>query len=291
MEFNPVYLKDLRLNVKSMKYAMLISIYNLCLGLILLLSMYVSMHKINNQIIFNYENCEQLYFIICGIELGSIFLIVPALTVGTIAGEREKQTLDLLLVSKLRPFHIVCGKMAYVFTNIFVLIVSGFPITSLVVVTGSLSLKLQWQLFILLLVTSLYVTSIGLFFSTVKISMIAAVLHTYGVIMFITLGTILIYNLNVYFLEDMRLSNLHEMKGLYYMFLMNPLATYVYVFASPARIGGYNLIPYRIQDNWIELSIFFQLSASILLVCASARRLERDRSGKRSFGDKKRKTL
>ncbi|HAU86476.1 MAG TPA: hypothetical protein DCW90_13570 [Lachnospiraceae bacterium] len=294
MKINPVYLKDLRLNVRSMKFAMIIFTYNLCLGLIIILFMYVSMHNVTGQLVFNYENCERLYLIISGIEFGSIFFIVPALTVGTVAGEREKRTLDLLLVSKLSPFHIICGKMSYAVTIIFILIVSDFPLTAMVAVTHSIEMKIQWQLLILLLVTSLYIASIGVFFSTIKKSTIAATLWTYGVILLITIGTIVIYNLNGYVLEDMKVHSANEFNVVYYSFLFNPLATYVYMFSStrPGTIS--NWIPTNMKNNWVELSIFFQLAISVVLLGVSAIHLDpRSVDTKLTFWhkSKKRKTL
>ena len=273
MKINPVYLKDLKLNVRSMKFAMIIFTYNLCLGLVIILFMYVSMHNITGQLVFNYENCERLYSIISGIELGSIFFIVPALTVGTVAGEREKRTLDLLLVSKLSPFHIICGKMSYVVTIIFILIISDFPLTAMVAVTGSIDIKIQWQLLILLLVTSLYIASIGVFFSTIKKSTIAATLWTYGVILLITIGTIVIYNLNGYVLEDMKVHSANELNGIYYTFLFNPLATYVYMFSNTRQGAIADWIPTYMENNWVELSIFFQLAISVALLGVSAMHL------------------
>ena len=266
----------------------------LCLGLIIILFMYVSMHNVTGQLVFNYENCERLYLIISGIEFGSIFFIVPALTVGTVAGEREKRTLDLLLVSKLSPFHIICGKMSYAVTIIFILIVSDFPLTAMVAVTHSIEMKIQWQLLILLLVTSLYIASIGVFFSTIKKSTIAATLWTYGVILLITIGTIVIYNLNGYVLEDMKVHSANEFNVVYYSFLFNPLATYVYMFSStrPGTIS--NWIPTNMKNNWVELSIFFQLAISVVLLGVSAIHLDpRSVDTKLTFWhkSKKRKTL
>ena len=277
-----------------MKFAMIIFTYNLCLGLIIILFMYVSMHNVTGQLVFNYENCERLYLIISGIEFGSIFFIVPALTVGTVAGEREKRTLDLLLVSKLSPFHIICGKMSYAVTIIFILIVSDFPLTAMVAVTHSIEMKIQWQLLILLLVTSLYIASIGVFFSTIKKSTIAATLWTYGVIVLITIGTIVIYNLNGYVLEDMKVHSANEFNVVYYSFLFNPLATYVYMFSStrPGTIS--NWIPTNMKNNWVELSIFFQLAISVVLLGVSAIHLDpRSVDTKLTFWhkSKKRKTL
>lgn len=273
MKINPVFLKDLRLNVRNIKFPMIIFTYNICLGLVIILFMYISMHRQSGQLIYNYVDCDLLYSIISGVELGSIFFMVPALTTGTVAGEREKQTLNLLLVSKLSPFHIICGKMAFAVTVVFIIILSTFPLSAIVAVSGSISVKVQFQLLILLLVTLLYVASIGIFFSTLKKGTIAATLWTYGMIVLVTVGTIVIYNLNGYVLEDMKLNGGQELNGVYYLFLLNPIATYVYMISSTNQSVMINLIPTYMQNNWVELSVFVQLGVSLMLIGASSMKL------------------
>lgn len=265
MRINPVFLKDLKLNVRNIKFAMIIFTYNICLGLIIILFMYMSMHRITGQFVFNYVDCDMLYSILSGVELGSILFIVPALTTGAVAGEREKQTLNLLLVSKLSPFHIICGKMSFAVTAVFIIIISNFPLSAIVAVTGSISIRVQSQLLILLFVTVLYVASIGMFFSTLKRSTVAAALWTYGVLVLITVGTILLYNLNGYVLEDIKLYNQNERNVVYYLFLLNPIATYVYM-VSPDYSVISSWIPTYMQHNWVELSVFLQLGVSLLLL-------------------------
>lgn len=252
---------------------MMIFAYDFCLGLIMISFLYASMRRQNGLLVFNYENCNQLLAVISGVELGVIFFIVPVLTTGTIAGEREKQTLDLLLVSKLKPFHIICGKMSYAITTVIILILSSFPIIAMVTNTGALPLKIQWQILLLLLVTAIYVSSIGVFFSTIKKRTIPAAVWTYGMIMAITLGTIFIYNFNSYLLEDIHFISHDRINMIYYLFLLNPIATYVYIISDTNQVIMAEWIPKYMQSNWVELSIFVQLSVSVLLISLASLKL------------------
>ena len=64
------------------------------------------------------------------------------------------------------------------------------------------------------------------------------------------------------------------------------------MFASPVQSGISNWIPYQMQNNWIELSIFCQLAVSVVLLIVSAKRLETNNfSATFQFAYKKRKTL
>ena len=51
-------------------------------------------------------SCYQLLIIV---QFVLIILVAPAMTSGAIAGERERQTLELLLVTNTRSFRIVWG--------------------------------------------------------------------------------------------------------------------------------------------------------------------------------------
>ncbi|MBR3771261.1 MAG: ABC transporter permease, partial [Clostridium sp.] len=229
MKINPVFMKDLRSNVRSPKFATIIFVYTLCLGLLSVMFLYAGMQKPDGQQVFNYENCNQFTALIGGIELAVILFVVPMLTSGTIASEKERQTLDYLLISKLRPFHIICGKIAYALTAAFVFIISSFPANSIIISTGAVPVKVHFQMLSLFVVTAIFSASIGMFFSALKKKTIPAIALTYMFLVALTLGTIVIYNLNQYILEDMSLASSKNSETLPWMFLLNPVATYCYI--------------------------------------------------------------
>ena len=80
-----------------------------------------------------------------------IVLIAPAMTSGSIAGERERQTLELLLVTNTRSFRIVAGKAMESFAVLALLIVCGFPVMCLTMMAGAVTLPqiLAGELFLL----------------------------------------------------------------------------------------------------------------------------------------------
>ena len=60
---------------------------------------------------------------VTAVELGLICLLAPALTADLISGERERQTLDLLLVTPLSRRQIVVGKLVAALGSLMLLIV------------------------------------------------------------------------------------------------------------------------------------------------------------------------
>lgn len=293
MKVNPVYLKDLKSNAKGVKFMSLIVSYTTCLSLIVLLGIYAAMHQKNGQLIFNYQNSNQLFTLISSVELGFILFIVPILTSGAIAEEREKQTLDLLLTSKLNSFHIICGKMAYSITSIIILMISCFPICAVITNTGAVPLRQQGQSLLLLIVTAIYIASIGILFSTIMKRTILATMWTYMSIIIGTIGTIVLYNLNLFVLEDMKLYYIAKIaaKTSRFIFLLNPVATFVYINASFAESNLAQWFPNVKESYWIELSIFLQMISSLLFIGISSIKLNPLSEGFTRKNHKKRKTL
>ena len=93
-------------------------------------------------------NCYNIQMIA---QFALIVLIAPAMTSGAIAGERERQTLELLLVTNTRSFRIVTGKALESFAMLALLIVSGFPVMCLTMMAGAVTLLqiLEGELFLL----------------------------------------------------------------------------------------------------------------------------------------------
>ena len=120
-----------------------------------------------------------------------IILIAPAMTAGAIAGERERQTLDLLLVTNTGSFRIVTGKIMESFAMLGLLIVCGLPVMSLCLLTGGVSLGqiLIGELF--LLAEAFACVSIGVFCSSLSRSTVFSGVISYLLILGIGVVTAL----------------------------------------------------------------------------------------------------
>jgi ABC-type transport system involved in multi-copper enzyme maturation permease subunit len=107
-----------------------------------------------------------LFVVLLILQEAVLTFITPALTAGAITGERERQTLDLLLCAPISAVGLLWGKlvgsMAYVLLVLLVLA----PVFSLTLLFGGVALH---QIVIGLAVTvmsALTIASVGLFFST-----------------------------------------------------------------------------------------------------------------------------
>ena len=111
MRMNPVYKNELKMSARSMQLPVLAVIFNSILSIVALIVLYsIRMVYISGggQ---PYNSMMMLYVVILTIEVILLCLFVPSAAGGSIAGERERQTLDILLSSRMTVREIVIGKL------------------------------------------------------------------------------------------------------------------------------------------------------------------------------------
>ena len=126
-------------------------------------------------------------------QLILVCFIAPAFTAGQISLEREKQTLDLLVSTPMRPSAIVLGKLAAALAFVVLMIVAAVPITAIVLMYGGASVDDIVRQQLVLLATALALGTIGLFFSALLKRTQAATVLTYITMLALTLGTAMIF--------------------------------------------------------------------------------------------------
>jgi ABC-type transport system involved in multi-copper enzyme maturation permease subunit len=100
-------------------------------------------------------------------QLVLILFIAPVLTAAAIAGEKERQTLDLLLCTRVRPSSIVIGKLVASLLFALLLLVASVPVFSVVFLFGGVELSQVIGVAAVLGVTAVVFGAIGLLCSTV----------------------------------------------------------------------------------------------------------------------------
>jgi hypothetical protein len=126
-------------------------------------------------------------------QLILVCFIAPAFTAGQISLEREKQTLDLLVSTPLRPTAIVLGKLAAALAFVVLMIVAALPIVAIVLMYGGATVEDLVRQQVVLLATALLLGAIGLFYSALLKRTQAATVLTYITMLALTLGTTLLF--------------------------------------------------------------------------------------------------
>jgi ABC-type transport system involved in multi-copper enzyme maturation permease subunit len=101
------------------------------------------------------------------VQLALIVFISPAFTSTSINGEKERQTYDLLLCSKLSAFSLLTGKLIAGLANVLLLIAASIPVFSLVFFFGGVAPSQVYTMLLICVMTAIVAGTFGLFCSTI----------------------------------------------------------------------------------------------------------------------------
>ncbi len=136
---------------------------------------------------------QTIFSVISIFQLILVCFIAPAFTAGQISMEREKQTLDLLISTPLRPGAIVVGKLLAALAFVGLMIVAAIPISAIVLMYGGASVEDIVRQQVVLLASALGFGAVGLFFSALLKRTQAATVLTYCGVLAFTLGTVMLF--------------------------------------------------------------------------------------------------
>lgn len=271
MKFNPVYKKELKLSVRSKKLPVIIVLYNAILAGFSLLAFYTIFGVIGRYGV-EYSSVLQLYAAISVMQIILVVFIVPSLTAGSIASEREKQTLEILLTTKLSSGQIVRGKLLSSISDLILVVFSSIPVMAIVFSIGGVSVKDLCQLILMIVVTAIFVGSIGIFMSARFKKTMAATICTYAVILVLGIGYPLFIMLfsKIVELNDWRTN----IGALSYICLLHPGVTLVVMlsnqFSSAADLmtifEEFDVTNTWVANHWFEVSLVVQLAVSVIFL-------------------------
>lgn len=162
--------------------------------------------------------------------------ITPALTAGAISGERERQTIDLLFVTRIPPFSIIWGKLLASMSFVLLLLILSVPIFSLVFLFGGIELDQVFYAFIVTAVTALTLGLVGIAFSAWFRRTLPATVAAYGAAFVLFAGTLL-YGVLLPTDVDPKATTLPAPPAITLLSPILPLWT----IASNAPVGGYGV--------------------------------------------------
>ncbi|MBQ7972367.1 MAG: ABC transporter permease subunit [Lachnospiraceae bacterium] len=183
---NAVLRKDMILDMKRPKIMIIMIIFNLILGCVLLpvLIAFPIVGLAAGEI--SYKVMVYFFIALVWIECIAIIFLAPALTAGCISIEKERQTLEVLLTTSMTPWQIVTGKYLSAIYLVIMLIISSIPTLFTVFIYGGISIWQMLQILAILVTTTFFIASFGVFFSAMLKNTILSVILTY-----ITVGAVL----------------------------------------------------------------------------------------------------
>ncbi len=276
-----------------MRMSLIILGYNLVLVL-LGLWLFGANFEFGYYSLVEYSAILQIYLFLAMIEFCLVLFVVPAFTAGAIAGEREKQTLEILLTTKLKPGAIIRGKLMSSISSTLLLIFSSLPVFGLVFSVGGIRMIDLLQLMLFCIVTAVFVGSIGLFFSSLSKKTVPATVLTYGTIILMVVGTVALTVICANIMNQSYLNRYFESGSIgeisqpgvghfILVLLVNPAISLIsllsrqfgsYSYLEDFLLGFGNTSPF-IYEHWFWISTGVQLAISALLLWGAARKLEK----------------
>lgn len=249
MKQNPVYKRETRVNSRSLRLPLILTVFNGILCAVALMNMYSVVSQVKATATIQYSSFMEMYEFVATIEFILLTFIVPAVTASSISGERERQTLELMLTTQMTPAQIVNGKLMSALSTLLLLIISSFPAIMMVFVFGGITPIDVVALLLCYTAVALFAGSLGICFSSAfKRSTLSTVL-TYGVLVGIVGGTYFV-NRFVLGLSAGRINSYAITYGIgraqqqptsgnfVYLLLMNPAATFYAIISGQAGSGS-----------------------------------------------------
>jgi ABC-type transport system involved in multi-copper enzyme maturation permease subunit len=193
--WNPIVAKEYRSRMRTWRSPVTMTIFILLVGGLgwAIFSAMASASRYTGSSSVN-QYGPQLFMWLIIFEVVLLAFITPALTAGAISGERERQTIDLLFVTPLRPFAIIWGKLLASMSFVILLLMLSVPIFSLVFLLGGIELDQMIYAFIVVGVSALTFGLVGIAFSSLFRRTLAATVAAYGAAFVLMVGT-LVYGL------------------------------------------------------------------------------------------------
>lgn len=187
---NPVLSRELRGRIRGNRALVILVTYLAIIAAVTLLVYAAAANSFQGGI----DNVEAgrvigktIFITVMAASLILVCVITPALTAGTISGEKERQTYDLLITTLLSPLQIALGKLASALAFAMLLIIAALPMAALAFLFGGVS---GTELLIGvagLVVTAVCYATVGLFWSTVMRTTLAATVMALGTVIMLLL--------------------------------------------------------------------------------------------------------
>jgi ABC-2 type transport system permease protein len=187
---NPVLTKELRGRIRGNRALILLTVYLIITGCITMLVYAISVPQVTE---FNNPEAGRnigrgIFLTVMTAALIQVCIITPSLTAGTISGEKERQSYDLLITTLLSPLQIVLGKMTAALAFAMLLIIAALPLAGLSFLFGGVS-GTELLIGVLgLITTAVFFASVGMFWSTVMRSTLASTVTAQGSVILMLLG-------------------------------------------------------------------------------------------------------
>lgn len=282
---NPIFAFSAIRRMRSARTPLLITLYSLLLALLAYFTVYGRFMGATVTLGDMRLSVDGYAYMIM-LQFALLVLVAPAMTAGSISGERERQTLDLLLVTNTGAVKLVLGKLLESFGFLALMVMCSLPMLSLVLITGGATFAQVLVSVAFLLLTELAALSVGLVCSSLFQRTVTATVMSYLSVFALGIVTLLPLWHDVKCIGDLYDAmnivggQLHTIEYTPISFTINPalglfslLAAQTQMFSSMLWQFSYSLantFTYLPFDHFLYCNMAFLAAASVLLIAFAA---------------------
>lgn len=186
--YNPLIVKDGLSRMRSWRAPAVIALYLGVLGLLAFLILAPQLTPSRRGLSLA-QIGSSVFTTLALIQLALVCLFAPGVAAGAISGERERQTLDVLMVSSVTPLRLVWGKLVASVAFILLLIVASLPLFATVFLFGGIDLEQFLVAQLLTVTTALAFGAASIFWSALCRRTLISTVAAYGFAFAMTFGT------------------------------------------------------------------------------------------------------
>ncbi len=167
MKINPILIKELKVRARSMHIPIFVMSYSAVLafiGIFMLMSS-ADMLKVSGQ--YNYGRMNELFLTIGILQCVMIVFVSLAVSSSSFSGEKERGTLDLLLMTPVSTLEVVNGKLLSCVLTSFLFAFSSLPIMLVGTIYGGTDLADVFYFEVIVLILAFSVSTRGILWSLV----------------------------------------------------------------------------------------------------------------------------
>lgn len=229
---NPVLSREIKERMRSPRATVILVVYLALLAGVLYLTYRLGLLTLQSQMfgggfIGSSTGASALgramFEVLAILLLGLVAFIAPGASTGSIAGERERGTLQLLQVTLLKPQSIVLGKLAASLGYVLLLLVASLPLFTVALILGGVTPGQAARGLLVITALAIFLATVGTYLSSIARRTLHATIGTYAITFVLLFGTILTYGAE----RIARSSGFPQLAG-------RPVSTYLNPFAALA---------------------------------------------------------
>lgn len=247
MMINPILRNEIKTDSRRFRFYLLLMLYVALLGIPVLLIYCL----ICNEYRINAQEFISLYMLLACMQAGVLMFVVPALSASTITGEREKQTLDILLTTKMSCRSIIYGKLLGVVSKVVLLIICTMPVYAIMLFLGGIKLIDIINCNLYLIMTTIFVAAMCIWVSTMvkttKFANVASYFIEIGLIIGFPVVVLIAVALKVEMTPGLDMNKV--MNVVKYILPISPAAGYGYLLADQLHSTDFLIGAFGVRSN------------------------------------------